>query len=102
MDLSVIASLIMQEHLDDKADLRLTLLHDEKKLPVEEYQTPKQVDSKASMIKKGHNYIISASGGVQFQPWAIIRESKVADSGALPRTAAKQPQGGSWWWDANG
>ena len=102
MDLAVIASLIMQEHMDDKADLRLTLLEDGKKLPVEQFQTPKQVDSKASMIKKGHNYLISASGGVQFQPWAIIRESKVADSGTLPRAAAKQPAGNSWWWDANG
>ncbi len=53
MDLAVVASLILQENMADKADLRLTLLEDAKKLPIEAYQTPKPVDSKASMIKKG-------------------------------------------------
>ena len=58
---------------------------DAKQLPIEEYQVPKQVDSRASVLKKGHNYIISASGGVLFQPWAVIRDSKIDSNAAAVR-----------------
>ncbi len=101
MDLAVVASLIERENMADKADLRLTLLMDANQLPVTVYNAPKQVDSKASFVKRSHDYLISASGGVQFQPWAIIQNSKddakpsAARSEAI--TAAKRST--SWWWD---
>jgi hypothetical protein len=100
MDLAVVASLIEQEHLADKADCRLELLMNAKQLPVDQYQVPKQVDSLASVLKKGHNYIISASGGVLFQPWAVIRESKVDESAAAVRGKVVETTDiNSWWWN---
>jgi hypothetical protein len=100
MDLAVVASLIEQEHLADKADCRIDLLMDAKQLPVEQYQVPKQVDSRASLVKKGRDYVISASGGVQFQPWAVIQGSKV-DSGttAAREKIASASKSSAWWWD---
>lgn len=101
MDLAVVASLIERENMADKADLRLTLLMDSNQLPVAVYNVPKQVDSKASFVKRSHDYLISASGGVQFQPWAIIQNAKddakpgAARSDAI--TSAKRSS--SWWWD---
>jgi hypothetical protein len=100
MDLAVVASLIEQEHLADKADCRLDPLQNSKQLPVDHYQVPKQVDSVASVLKKGHNYIISASGGVLFQPWAVIRESKVDESAAAVRgKVVETTKTNSWWWN---
>ncbi|HEY2148143.1 MAG TPA: DUF1598 domain-containing protein [Pirellulales bacterium] len=100
MDLAVVASLIMQEHLDSKADCRLDLLMDAKQLPIEEYQVPKQVATQASFVKKGRNYIISASGGVLFQPWAVIRDSKVDSSAAAARgKVVETAKTTSWWWN---
>jgi hypothetical protein len=100
MDLAVVASLIMQEHLDSKADCRLDLLMDAKQLPIEEYQVPKQVATQASFVKKGRNYIISASGGVLFQPWAVIRDSKVDSSAAAVRgKVVETAKATSWWWN---
>jgi hypothetical protein len=100
MDLAVVASLIMQEHLADKADCHLDLLQNAKQLPIEEYQVPKQVDSRASVLKKGHNYIISASGGVLFQPWAIIRESKIdPNASAVRGKVVEATKATAWWWD---
>jgi hypothetical protein len=100
MDLAVVASLIMQERLADKADCHLDLLQNAKQLPIEEYQVPKQVDSRASVLKKGHNYIISASGGVLFQPWAVIRDSKVDPSaGAARGKVVETTKATAWWWD---
>ena len=100
MDLAVVASLIEQEHLADKSDCRLDLLQNAKQLPIEEYQVPKQVDSSASLLKKGHNTLMSVSGGVQFQPWAIIRDSKVDTSAAAARSkAVAAERTNAWWWD---
>jgi hypothetical protein len=100
MDLAVVASLIEQEHLADKADCRIDLLMDAKQLPVEQYQVPKQVDSRASLVKKGRDYVISASGGVQFQPWAVIQGSKVDASAAAARDKiAAASKSNAWWWD---
>ena len=53
MDLAVVASLIEQEHLADKADCRLDLLQDAKQLPVEVYQVPKQVGSIRQPVEEG-------------------------------------------------
>jgi len=100
MDLAVVASLIMQEHLADKADCRLDLLMDANRLPVEEYQVPKQVSTQASFVKKGRNYIISASGGVLFQPWAVIRDSKVDSTTAAARgKVVDTAKATTWWWN---
>ncbi len=100
MDLAVVASLIEQEHLADKADCRLDLFADAKQLPIEEYQVPKQVDSKASLVKKGNKDIVSVSGGVLFQPWAVIRDAKV-DAGASDARGkvVAAAKANAWWWD---
>jgi hypothetical protein len=100
MDLAVVASLIMQEHLADKVDCRLDLLMDAKQLPIEEYQVPKQVATQASFVKKGNNYIISASGGVLFQPWAVIRDSKIDSSAVAARgKVVETVKATNWWWN---
>jgi hypothetical protein len=73
---------------------------DAKRLPVEQYQVTKQVDSRASLVKKGRDYVISASGGVQFQPWAVIQGSKVDASAAAVRDRiATASKSNAWWWD---
>lgn len=101
MDLSVAVAIILREHLADRADCRLTLLMDAKQLPIYEHPVPRQVPTAASFVKKGHNYLISASGGVQFQPWAIV-EHRVTDDapsavrGKVLQTAAESK---TWWWN---
>jgi hypothetical protein len=100
MDLAVVASLIMQERLHEKVDCRLDLLIDAKLLPIEEYQVPKQVATQASLVKKGHNYIVSASGGVLFQPWAVIRDSKTDASAVVARgKVVETAKATTWWWN---
>ena len=101
MDLSVVASLIEKENMADKADCRLTLLMDAKKLPIAEYNVPKHVDSKATFVKRSRETLISASGGVQIQPWAIVQNPKVDASTSTARgeaisTAKKST---AWWWN---
>jgi hypothetical protein len=101
MDLSIVAALIQREHMADRADCRLDLLMNAKQLPIYDHPVPRQVPTSASFVKKGHNYLISASGGVQFQPWAVI-QNPVTDSastavrGNAIQTAAESKD---WWWN---
>jgi hypothetical protein len=101
MDLAVVASLMERENMADKADCRLSLLMDARQLPVAEYNVPKQVDTKASFVKRSRDYIISASGGVQFQPWAIIQNAKddVRPAAARSDAVATAKKSTSWWWN---
>ena len=51
------------------------LIHDDQ-LPTDRYNMPKQVASQASVLKKGENWLISASGGVQMFGWEIAGKTE--------------------------
>ena len=59
MDLAVVAALISKENLTEKCGWSMPLLLNPD-LQVERYNAPRQVDSQASAIQKGSNWIISA------------------------------------------
>src|SRR5262245_13414312 len=99
MDLAVVGALIVKENLLEKADLRLPYLMSDKVLITGFYNPPSQVDSKVSFVKKGRNYVISASGGVQLQPWEIIQKTETSTSLTATRTSAASNRKTSWWWN---
>jgi peroxiredoxin len=101
MDLAVTASLIEKENMADKADCSLALLMDAQQLPITAYNVPKQVDTKATFVKRSSGYLISASGGVLFQPWSILQNPKEDAGTSVARgeavVAAKKAT--EWWWN---
>ena len=99
MDLAVVGALLMKEQLMEKADLHPTCLYNDQKLGLARYNPPKQVDSKASYVKKGKDWIICVSGGVQFQPWAIVQKHDTSAELGPVRTAAMKAHTDSWWWN---
>jgi len=98
MDLAVVGALIFQEKLAEKSGYSLPLLLNSQQLPNETYQAVKHTDSVASLVQKGSNWVISASGGVQIDSWKLAADKQTEPKLAelrKPRTAdAKQ-----WWWD---
>jgi hypothetical protein len=98
MDLAVVAALIVKEGLADKAGYSMPLLLSASELPNNQYNAPRQVDSQASVMQKGRNWIISASGGVQIVPWSTIEQLKTDSSIADIRDKSEQA-GQRWWWD---
>ena len=102
VDLAVVAALIKGRQLDQRAGLDLAPLLDEAKVPLPRYEVAATVPTVASGIKKGTTWVLSASGGVQFQPWAFAANANaVADVGDA-RTAAMTARPAaktSWWWD---
>ncbi len=78
MDLAVVGALIEKEGLLQRANLDLSQMLSTE--PEETFNTPRQVASQVSFVKRGHNWIISASGGVQIFPWEIADRSETSDA----------------------
>ena len=51
-------------------------------------------------MKKGGRWVVSASGGIQFQPWGFATSTVESDDVATTRTAALAARSDAgWWWD---
>ena len=100
VDLAVVAALIHGRQLDHLAGLDVSMLRDAGRLPLPTYEAATTVPTVASGIKKGSRWIVSASGGVQFQPWGFASSTNESATVAATRTAslASRPVDG-WWWD---
>jgi hypothetical protein len=105
MDLAVVGALIAKENLLQKANLQLPILMGtEKLIDVDnDLHAPKTIDTQASVLKKGRNWVISASGGVEISSWHVVDNNTVAEGKTLEGLAqareATLPPGDTWWWD---
>ncbi len=97
MDLAIVAALIVGESLPEKAQVQLPMLLDEGPLATAELPAPKQVDSKATVAKKGRTWFV-ACGGVQINPWAIVQSAEQSGTLAAVRsTVGFDGQTDRWW-----
>jgi len=99
IDIAVVAALIDSRQLAGQAGLDLSPLLDEASLALPVYAVPRQVPTVASGIKKGNRWVLSASGGVQFQPWAFVDTTAEAADVGKQRTLAlaSRPETGFCW-----
>lgn len=97
IDLAVVGALLNKERLIEKTKLELPWLQEQEQ--IEEYPAPRRVASQASLIKKGRNWVISASGGVQFQPWMVADNAEQSTEIAPIRDkVAAAESNTNWWW----
>lgn len=99
MDLAVVAALIAKERLAAKAGLDLGVLLDSAELPIEEFVTPKQIDTKSSFVETRTSYVISASGGVAIDAWGAARSKEASDKLTPFREQAAEGRAETWWWN---
>jgi hypothetical protein len=100
VDLAVVAALIQGQQLDKKAGLDLAPLRDEGRVRLPTYEAPVTVPTVASGVKKGGRWVVSASGGIQFQPWGFATSTVESEDVATTRTAALAARSDAgWWWD---
>jgi hypothetical protein len=98
MQLALVGALMAHERLAERADCHLPALMQDATLKTSVLPVPKQVDSRVSMVKQGHAWVISASGGVNIRPGAIV--SKARESAAPAEARAKASSTGkSWYWN---
>jgi hypothetical protein len=99
MDLAVVAALLVKDDLPAVAGCDLALLLDEKRLAVADYQVPKTIDSRASLIRRGPDWILSLSGGIQIDSWSVLNHVETRTDLAATRQAAVPRSTTRWWWD---
>jgi hypothetical protein len=78
MDLAVVGALIEKDRLLDIAGLQLPRLMTEE--PLDRYPAPKHTPTKVSSVKKGRQWVMTASGGVEMAPWHIASEVETVEA----------------------
>lgn len=101
MDLTVVATLIVQERLADKAGLDLTVLAAENDaLQLASYTTPKAVEPHCSFIRGRAGWVVTASGGVDINGFQVVQNQVADPSGSKIREEALAASTGNrWWWN---
>jgi hypothetical protein len=99
MDLCVVAALIQKEGLQQKANLDLpTLQGTGSKFELVYWHAPKTVATQCSFVKRGSEYIITASGGVEIDSWQVASKSiPNAEIGQLRSKATAKDASSLWW-----
>jgi hypothetical protein len=98
MDVAVAAALIAKENLLAKAGVTLPQLTQSDGAPTVKLDAPRQVASKATLVKKGRSWMIAA-GGVSINPWSIVEKTVTQRDVATVRTKAAARTPATWWWD---
>lgn len=96
MDLAIVSALIAKEQLFETAKLQTPNLMTG--YEVANFPAPRSVATKASLLKKGGRWIISASGGVQVFPWQVADLTETSAEVAGVREEANRTAAQSWWW----
>ncbi len=97
MDLAVVGALISKERLAEKAGMDMAIYTDNQRLMVDGLPMPKHVRTEVSMAKNGREWMITASGGVQFHSWSVTGKQETSAATKQAREAAAA--GANWWWD---
>lgn len=100
MDMSVIATLILHEGLDQRAGCDLSVLMGKTvEIPAAQYEVPKAIAPHCSFIRGRSGWVVTASGGVEIAPFDVV-ENQVADEGlASTRQEVASKENDSWWWN---
>jgi hypothetical protein len=100
MDMCVVAALIAKEQLLIKANCQLpTLWGAQSKLGVQSMNTPKEVESLCSSVKRGDSVVVM-SGGVQIGSWQVADKMETRPAVVQARAKAKNTGASSIWWNA--
>jgi hypothetical protein len=101
MDMCVVAALITQQRLLEKAECELpTLISEKSSLGIHSYNSPKHVETQCSSIKRGQEHIVTASGGVQIASWQALENMVDRPAIGQLRSRAKPKSGQAAWWNA--
>ena len=99
MELAVVGALVVKERLTEKAGDSMPTLLESPAAKARCVHAPKQVESKASVLKRGRNWVISASGGVAINSWAIADKFKPSDTIVPVRAKAVAAENAGWYWN---
>jgi hypothetical protein len=104
MDMSVIAALIARENLLAKSNLELPVILgkvEDSQLP--SWNVPQRVATHCGFVRSSNSanpsWLVSASGGIQLDPWSVVENTEIDPALSQLAQAASQDSS-KWWWDA--
>ena len=101
MDLNVVATVIRGHELEQLAGCSLSLILGQSgDLETPKWRTPKSVPPECSFVNGANGWVVSASGGVDINPWKIVSEnSQSNDEIKSIYFKAEGASSASWWWE---
>jgi hypothetical protein len=101
MDLTVVATLIAQERLDEKAGIDLSLLADSNDtLEPVSLEIPQMVEPQCSFIRGRAGWVVTTSGGVDINGFEVVQNQQIDAALADTRSrAVSATDVSAWWWD---
>jgi hypothetical protein len=98
VDLAVLAALLTRENLLERAGCPLLMLSDPGKLIGEDFTVPIRVPSQARAVRGRGGWVVSVSGGVDFDTKGVLDAVEENSKLAVIRQAAMGSRQ-RWWWD---
>ncbi len=104
MDLNIVATVISGHDLERIAGCDFGLLKGEAdQLPTPSWKTPKTIAPECSFVKGRSGWTVSASGGVELNPWQVVSQQSKTDTAVkVVYAQAAHPDaahpGDKWWW----
>lgn len=99
MDLSIVATVISGHGLEEVAGCDFGLLRGTGgQLATPSWQTPKTIAPECSFVKGRAGWTVSASGGVEINPWQVVSQRAQVDTQVKVVHAQAAERGDSWWW----
>jgi hypothetical protein len=99
IDLAVVGAILAKGQLFQRAGMKASLLTDAASVDVARYPAPRTTPSRASFVQRGQEYIVSISGGVDLDSWAVLDKMSERVELERVRTVAAAPRAAAWWWD---
>jgi hypothetical protein len=99
MQLAVVGALVVHERMMEKADCSFTALSQDSAFKTLELPAPAQVDSCVSMVKRGSNWVISASGGINIRPAQFVSKAQENAAPAEARSKAARTGKSALYWN---
>lgn len=100
MDMSVIAAIIKGERLAETVGLEMPeILGMSNAVATPSWTVPKTVSTECSFVKLSGDWLVSASGGIQLDSWAVAQNKETVDELAQVATKAS-PNADRWWWNS--
>jgi len=101
MDLNLVAAVIRAHDLSELAgcDLALLLGADSSQLPTPSWNVPQSLQPQCSFVRGRSGWSVSASGGVEINPWKIVAQTSKVDSSVASVRQGAQKNGDHWWWE---
>lgn len=97
IDLSVVATLIVQERLREKAGCDLTQLVGV--VSTDTYNVPQMVEPQCSFVRGRSGWVVTASGGVDVNAFEVVANQVTTPELAEIRERKASSEAIRWWWN---